>query len=154
MAPEKQVLFHIGEEVYGIDIVYVQGIEKYVNIIPVPNAPSYIEGIINLRGEIIPVFSLRDKFRLPKIPPTEVTKLLITKAQDVIVGFEVDAVSEIVELAEDDILEAPPMIKTAATGYVGAVANVKDKLVILLDLDGILSDAEKESLQGILEEHE
>ena len=80
MAVVKGILFHVGNEVYGIGILNIRGIEKVANIFPIPNAPSYISGIINLRGDVIPVFNLRDKFGLPSEPVTDATKLIIAKS--------------------------------------------------------------------------
>ncbi|MDD6208715.1 MAG: chemotaxis protein CheW, partial [Clostridiales bacterium] len=85
MGEERDVLFYVANEVYGIDVASVQGIEKYVNIIPVPNAPSYIEGLINLRGVVIPVFSIRNKFKLPEIAVTEETRMIIVRSKGVLI---------------------------------------------------------------------
>lgn len=152
MAMVKQVLFCIGEETYGVEVTHVKGIEKYLNMVPIPNAPSYIEGIINLRGDIIPIISMRVKFGLPKKDVTEDTKLIIVKSKDVLIGVEVDSVQEIVEIAEEDISQPPVIIKNEKTSYIDKVAHVNDGLVILLDLDGILSNQEQESLQQLLKE--
>lgn len=152
MAMVKQVLFRIGEETYGVEVTNVKGIEKYLNIVPIPNAPAYIEGIINLRGDIIPIVSMRVKFNLPKIDVTEETKLIIVKSRDVLIGIEVDSVQEIVELSEEEISKPPVIIKNEMTSYIDKVAHVKDGLVILLDLDGILNSQEQESIEQLLKE--
>lgn len=154
MAEEKQVLFFVGKEVYGISIVDVQGIEKYTNIIPVPNAPSYVDGIINLRGNIIPVFSLRNKFGLPEVPPTDQTKLIVSKSRGESVAFQVDAVSEIVEIEEKDLSQPPMIVQSDKTGYIGSIAHVKDKLVILINLDGVLTEKERKGLNTAMKAHE
>ena len=82
MATSKQVIFKVGTEEYGSDIQLVSAIESYGGVVPVPNAPSYILGILNLRGEVIPVFSLRKKFGLPESEVDDKTLLLITKYQN------------------------------------------------------------------------
>lgn len=150
MEEEKQVLFHVGNELYGIGIVHVKGIEKYTNITPIPNAPNYIEGMINLRGEIIPVFSLRAKFGLPKAEVTEETKLIIAKSQDMLTAFQVDIVKEIIEIPEEQLNPPPAIVKSSNTEYIGRIARVKDRLVVLLNLDGVLSEEEREAIENAM----
>lgn len=145
----KQVIFKLGNQEFGLGILHVKAIEKYMDIVPIPNAPSYIEGIINLRGDVIPVYSLRSKFGLPKKTVDENTKLIVTKSKDVMMAFEVDSVNEIVEIAGSDIHEAPAIIRAESTAYINYVADVDKRLVVLLNLDGILSDAEKGALEKV-----
>lgn len=145
----KQVIFKLGNQEFGLGILHVKAIEKYMDIVPIPNAPSYIEGIINLRGDVIPVYSLRSKFGLPKKTVDENTKLIVTKSKDVMMAFEVDSVNEIIEIAGSAIHEAPAIIRTEGTAYINYVANVDKRLVVLLNLDGILSDAEKGALEKV-----
>jgi Chemotaxis signal transduction protein len=152
MAMEKEVLFHLGEETYGIGIVHVKGIEKYTNIVPVPNAPEYIQGIINLRGDIIPIISMRVRFHLSKVQVTDETKLIIVKTQDVLIGIEVDKVKEIVEIPDSNISQPPAIIQNENTSYIDRIANINESLVLLLNLDGILSDKEQESIKQLLKE--
>lgn len=147
MAAHKHVLFHIDAEVFGMDITHVQGIEKYVNIVPVPNSQNFIEGMINLRNEIIPVFSLRAKFGMTQIEPTDETKLIIAKCHGMSIAFVIDSVKEIVELKDDEMFEPPKIINIEQTKYIKNVAAIQGHLVILLDLDGIISEAEKNSIQ-------
>ena len=97
----KPIVFRVGNELYGIDIQYVNAIEKDQDIVRVPNASSSIKGIINLRGDIIPVYSLRDKFKLPQAPGD--TKLIIANLPDMKLAIEVDEVEEIDDLQEDEI---------------------------------------------------
>jgi len=129
--------------------LYVKAIEKYMDIVPIPNAPSYIEGIINLRGDVIPVYSLRSKFGLSKKSVDEDTKLIVTKSKDIMMAFEVDSVNEIVEIPGSNIHEAPAIIRAESTAYINYVADVDKRLVVLLNLDGILSEAEKGALEKV-----
>lgn len=145
----KQVIFKLGNEEFGLGILYVKAIEKYMDIVPIPNAPSYIEGIINLRGDVIPVYSLRSKFGLPKKSVDDDTKLIVTKSKDIMMAFEVDSVNEIVEIPESNIHEAPTIIRAESTAYINYVADVDKRLVVLLNLDGILSEAEKGALEKV-----
>lgn len=146
----KQVIFKLGDQEFGLGILNVKAIEKYMDIVPIPNAPSYIEGIINLRGDVIPVYSLRSKFGLPKKTVDENTKLIVTKSKDVMMAFEVDSVNEIVEITGSAVHETPTVIRTESTAYINYVAEVDKRLVVLLNLDGILSDAEKGALEKVV----
>ncbi|HEX3076501.1 MAG TPA: chemotaxis protein CheW [Lachnospiraceae bacterium] len=150
MENTKQVIFKLGNEEFGIGILYVKGIEKYLDIVPIPNAPNYIEGIINLRGDVIPVYSLRSKFGLPKREVDENTKLIVTKSGDVMMAFEVDSVNEIVEISSSNIHEAPAILKTERTAYINYVADIEKRLIILLNLDGILSESEKGAIEKMV----
>lgn len=154
MEAGKQVIFKLGNDEYGIAIMYVNAIEKYTNVSPVPNAPSYIDGIINLRGDVIPVYSLRTKFGMGKSDINEETKLIVTKSNDIMIAIQVDSVQEIVEIREKDICEAPQIVMTEHTKYIDKVANIKGRMIILLNLDGVLSDREQEKIEDILNKQE
>lgn len=154
MEEAKHVIFKLEGEEYGLDIMFVNAIEKYTNIIAVPNAPSYIEGIINLRGDVIPVYSLRTKFGLPKKQVDDNTKLIITKTDDILLAFQVDSVQEITELSSENINETPRILKTTNTAYIGQVANIDGRMIILMNLNGILSDAEEKGIEEILNNYE
>lgn len=154
MEEAKHVIFKLEGEEYGLDIMYVNAIEKYTNIIPVPNAPDCIEGIINLRGDVIPVYSLRAKFRLPKKQVDDNTKLIISKMDDILIAFQVDSVQEITELSEENINEIPRILKTVNTAYIGQVANIDGRMIILMNLKGILSDSEQKNIEEILNNYE
>lgn len=154
MEDSKHVIFKLEGEEYGLDIQYVNAIEKYTNINPVPNAPSYIDGIINLRGDVIPVYSLRTKFGLPEKKIDDNTKLIISKIDDFLIAFQVDEVKEIVELQEENLNEAPRLLKTINTAYIGGVANVGGRMIILMNLQGILSESEEKNIEQILDKYE
>lgn len=145
----KQVIFKLGEEEYGMNILLVNAIENYTGVVPIPNAPSYILGILNLRGDVIPVYSLRKKFGMPETAATDKTQLLITRTDSVLVGFKVDSVSEILELSDDEVQELPVIVRTEATRYAGGVANKKERMVVLLDNNKILSEQENEVVKKV-----
>lgn len=143
----KQVIFKLGSEEYGLDIMLVNAIEKYTSVVPIPNAPSYIKGIINLRGDVIPVYSLRKKFGLLEKGMDENTMLIVTKSRGILMAYEVDQVDEILEISSDNISETPFIVRGETTSYIDSVANINGRMVILLNHDGILSVAEKESIE-------
>ena len=149
MEATKQVVFKLGQEEYGLDILIVNAIETYHGVVPVPNAPDYILGILNLRGEVIPVFSLRIKFGLPEIKAST-EQLIITKTNGMMVGFKVDAVDGIAEFSKKELSEVPKIVKSEKTKYAKLVANKDGKMIILLDHEGILNDKEQASIQEAL----
>lgn len=149
----KQVLCNVGGNTYGIDIAHVQGIEKQLNITPIPNAPQYIEGIAKLRDSVIPVFSLHKKFGVEVKPETGDSKYIVVKLDDLLLAFQVDMVAEIVELPEDKFMEAPRVVVSEETNYIESIICVDKKLVIVLDVHGVLTEKEKEKLTQIVNEY-
>ncbi len=150
----KQVIFKLGNEEYGMDISLVTTISGYTGVVPIPNAPACIIGILNLRGDVIPVYSLRKKFRMPEVEVTEGTQLLVTKCNNMQVGYKVDSVSGIIAIEEESICAMPVIVKTRETSYAMGVANQKDRLVVLLDIPHILSEQEAEAVKEFAEENE
>ncbi|MFV0343667.1 MAG: chemotaxis protein CheW [Anaerocolumna sp.] len=150
MLQTKQVIFTLDGEEFGFDIMIVNAIEKYTNLIPVPNAPSYIRGIMNLRGDVIPVYSLRKKFNLPEKAYDENTKLIITKSNGVLMAFEVDGVKEIMEIPAGNISETPLIVKSLDTSYIQSVANLNGRMILLLDHNGILTEKEQEKIVSLI----
>ncbi len=146
----KQVIFTLGDEEYGLDIMLVNAIEKYTDMVRIPNAPSYISGIINLRGDVIPVFSLRRKFGLPDKEIDDNSKLIVTKSKGILMAYEVDAVKEIIEIGSEYLSETPVIVKSSNTAYIKCVANIKGRMILLLDHDGILSAKEKENIENLI----
>lgn len=129
------VSFQLGPEEYAIDILGVQEIIRLVEITHVPNAPHYVDGVVNLRGKIIPIINLRNRFGLSSTEPTKDTRIIVVEVARLILGFIVDSVEEVLRLPED--LIEPPL----STGRGGAdefhrgVGRVNGRLLILLDLD-------------------
>ena len=94
----QQVIFKVNEGEYGLDVAQVNAIETLTSVVPVPNAANHILGIMNLRGDVLPVFSLRTKFGLQEVPVNEQTKIIVTKSNGVTIAFKVDEVKEIIEM--------------------------------------------------------
>lgn len=147
----KPVVFKLGKESYGVDINLVSSIEKQVNIVPVPNAVQYIKGIINLRGEVIPVFSLKRKFNMDDAQ-TNGDNLIIVKLPDMTLALEVDEVDEIHDFEQANIVEIPNIVKNEELRYFDRVANLDGKLIILLDIQYFLSEEEREALKKMTED--
>ena len=147
----KPVVFKLGNESYGVDIGYVKGIEQQVSIVPVPNSLAFVKGIINLRGEVIPVFDLKKKFQMAEAGVSG-NNLIVVSVGDMKLALEVDAVDEINDVDAENIVPMPAIIKQEGLLYLDRVANVNGKLIVLLDLDYLLSDVEKEKMKNRTEE--
>lgn len=151
----KPVVFKLGDFEYGVDIGLVSGIEKYQQIVPVPNSVAFIKGIINLRGEVVPVYDLREKFGMQAFTGSgEERKLIVVKVADLQVAIEVDAVSEIHNFLPENIIDMPYIVLNEDTRFMPNVANVNGKLIILLDVDYLLSDEEINKVKKLKEDLE
>jgi purine-binding chemotaxis protein CheW len=145
------VSFTIGGEEYGIDILKVQEINRMLKVTQVPNSPSYVDGVINLRGKVIPVIDLRTRLGMQRKPHDKDTRIVVVDLIGKTVGFVVDAVSEVLRISRS-ITEPPPptVMENRASDFITAVAKLEDRLLILIDLELILSDKEKAEVQDAL----
>jgi len=142
------VSFKLGSEEYGVDIAQVQEINRMVAVTHVPRAPQFMEGVINLRGQLIPIIDLRTRFGMPRAEHTKNTRIVVTEIGTKRVGMVVDSVSEVLRLPVDHIEPAPEMITGVDTEYIRGVGKIEDRLIILLDLAKIISGAEKRELES------
>lgn len=149
MKEYKPVLFKLGDETYGIDIALVQAIENEQNIVRVPNTASYIKGIMHLRGDVIPVYDLRNKFGMPEAEGTK--QYIIVATGEVTVALEVDGVEEIFNAQESGIHEAPVIVKGGATAYIDKVVNVGDRIIVTIDVNNLLTEEEKAGVKSMVE---
>ncbi|MGB9885461.1 MAG: chemotaxis protein CheW [Moorellales bacterium] len=146
-AAERQlVAFELAGETYGVDINWVHEIIRMQTVTRLPRTPEFIEGVINLRGRIIPVIDLRKRFHLPPREQTPDTRIMVVEMAGVTVGMIVDAVSEVVRLPADSIEPPPPMMHGIDTAYLEGVGKWQDRLIILLNLDRVLRQGEQEQL--------
>lgn len=145
MAEEQLVLFRLGKEIYGISITQVKEIILYKEATKIPNTPSYMEGIISLRGKVIPVVSLAIKLEMNEAKGTE-KRALIVETGNKDVGILVDDVTEVIRLQESAI-ELPPT--TTSNKYVRGIGKVDDRLLILLDVDELFSEDDINDLQSV-----
>jgi purine-binding chemotaxis protein CheW len=142
------VSFKLGSEEYGVDIAQVQEINRMVAVTHVPRAPQFMEGVINLRGQLIPIIDLRTRFGMPREEHSKNTRIVVTEIGAKRVGMVVDSVSEVLRLPVDQIEPAPDMITGVETAYIRGVGKIEDRLIILLDLGRIISGAEKRELEA------
>ena len=131
------VSFEIGSEEYAVDILEVQEIIRMVEITPVPNAPHYVEGVINLRGKVIPIVDLRLRFGLPLAERTKETRIVVVDVSRIIIGLIVDSVSEVLRIPAS-LIEPPPNGKGGSSEFHKGVGRVDARLLILLDLERLL----------------
>jgi purine-binding chemotaxis protein CheW len=142
------VSFKLGSEEYGVDIAQVQEINRMVAVTHVPRAPQFMEGVINLRGQLIPIIDLRSRFGMPRAEHTKNTRIVVTEIGAKRVGMVVDSVSEVLRLPVDHVEAAPEMITGVDTEYIRGVGKIEDRLIILLDLAKIISGSEKRELES------
>lgn len=143
------VTFNIGEEEYAVDILTVQEINKMLPITKVPNSPDFIEGIINLRGRVIPVIDLRIKLGFGKKEHNNETRIIVVELNNRTVGFIVDAVSEVIRIPAN-ITETPPDLAFRGNSeFIEAVGKFENRLLLLINLNKILSASENSVLSEV-----
>ena len=146
----QQIIFRVNEGEYGLDVSHVNAIETLSDVVPVPNAANHILGIMNLRGDVLPVYSLRTKFGLTEIPVDEKTKIIVTKSNGVTIAFKVDEVKEIIGCEDAQLTEFPSIARTPETAYVDSVVNHSGRLILLLDQDKLLKESEAEEISQLM----
>ncbi|OPY24151.1 MAG: purine-binding chemotaxis protein [Methanomethylovorans sp. PtaU1.Bin073] len=141
------VIFQLGGEEFGVDIMAVQEIIKMPEITAIPQAPEYVAGVINLRGKIIVVVSLGKKFDIQSCDKNEEYKVIVVELENQVIGMMVDSVSEVLRIPSSSVDPAPDIIKSGvSSNYIQGVGKLDDRLLILLDLRNVLSDYETEEL--------
>jgi purine-binding chemotaxis protein CheW len=143
------VAFCLGAETYGVDIQKVREIIPIQKIVPVPRAPDFVEGIINLRGKVIPVLDLRKHFGFEKKQATPEQRIVLTEADGEGIGVIVDSVSSVLRISDDSVEPPASVITGDEIDYIQGIAKVNDSLIVLLDLTRIISDAEKRTLKQV-----
>ena len=136
------VTFKLENETYGVNVMQVQEVLRYTEIAPVPGAPDYVLGIINLRGNVVTVIDTRLKFGLMPAEITDNSRIIIIEAEKQVVGILVDSVAEVVYLKASEIDDAPSVGTEESARFIQGVCNRKDDLLILVDLNKLLSDNE------------
>lgn len=140
------VSFTLGSEEFGIDILLVQEINRMTSITRVPNSPEFIEGVINLRGKVIPIIDLRNRFGLTQSDMDKDTRIIVVEVSKKIVGFIVDSVKEVLRIPKSVVDPPPPIVAGISAEYIEGVGKLDDRLLILLDLETVLSSSELEAL--------
>jgi purine-binding chemotaxis protein CheW len=145
---ERQlVVFQLGAELYGVEISRVHEIIRLQSVTKVPRAPSFVEGVINLRGKVIPVVDLRRRFGLPTADHTRASRIVVVELGDQVVGIVVDGVSEVLRVNTATVEPPSPVVAGIDSEYLHGIAKLDDRLVILLDLDRILARDQQRALE-------
>jgi purine-binding chemotaxis protein CheW len=143
------VTFELNNETYGINVMQVQEVLREIEVAPVPGAPNYVIGIINLRGNVVSVIDARTRFGLASIERTGMSRIIVIEAHKQIIGVLVDGVAEVVDVKLDEIETAPNVGNDESSRYIDGVVSWRDKLLILVDLDKLLSEAEWGTISNI-----
>ncbi len=142
---QQFLTFALGQEEYGVEILKIQEIKGFSAVTALPNAPAYVRGVLNLRGTIVPIVDLRKKFNLPEVDYTQFTVIVVVQVQGKTLGFVVDAVSDVLTVAGDAIQPTPDLHGQLDTAFLTGLAPTGEqgeKLVILLDIDKVLTASE------------
>lgn len=143
------VTYKLGEETYGINVMQVQEVLRHTEIAPVPGAPDYVLGIINLRGNVVTVIDTRSRFGLPSSDISDNTRIVIIESDEQVVGILVDSVAEVVYLRSSEIDSAPNVGTEGSAKFIQGVSNRDGQLLILVDLNKLLNDEEWTEITNI-----
>lgn len=145
----RLAIFSVGEEEYAIDIMRVVEILRPQKVTRLPKSPDFIEGVLNLRGKVIPIVDLRKRFGIEPADRHGNERILLIRVGEEIVGLQVDGISDVRSLSREDIVSPPTIVKGIKTEYLEGVGKVGEKLIIILNLDKILSTEEMLVLESI-----
>lgn len=145
----EYLTFVLGEEEYGIEILKVQEIRGYDTVTKIANTPSFIKGVINLRGRIVPIVDLRIKFNLGKVEYDEFTVVIILNLHGRIVGIVVDGVSDVMDLQTQHIKDVPDLVSNIDTRYILSLASIDERMLILVDIERLMNSEEMQLIDGI-----
>ncbi len=144
---ERYVTFMIGAEIYGVEVLQVREIIGMAQITHVPNSMDFMKGVINLRGSVVPVVDMRIKFRMDEREYDAFTVILIVEVREQLIGLIVDSVSDVVGIPVEGLQETPHFSANIETDYIKGIGNKDDQLIIILDVDLILSSEELERME-------
>jgi purine-binding chemotaxis protein CheW len=147
--PQVQlVTFKVGGEEFGLDVFSVHEILRWQGVTPVPRAPAFVEGVLDVRGAVVPVIDLRRRFEVAEFGHDDETRIVLVEFGGERLGLVVDSVTEVLRAPETSISAPPAYIRGLAAEFVRGIVRLESRLVILLDLDRILSSAERIALEG------
>ena len=141
--------FLLGAEQYGVRILKVQEIRGYSAVTPIPNTPSYIKGVINLRGTVVPVVDLRAKFSLEAAEFNKFTVIIVVTVGAKVIGLVVDAVSDVLDVPAEEMRMAPDLGGRVDTRFICGMATIGDQLTLLLDIDRLLGEDDIVALESL-----
>lgn len=148
---QEYLIFTLGKEEYGIEILKVQEIRGYDRVTRIANTPDFITGVMNLRGVIVPIIDLRVKFQLPSADINENTVIIVLNLTNRIVGIVVDGVSDVLALNAEQVKPAPDFSATLSTKYLLGLGTLNDRMLILVDIEKLLNSEEMEIVDHVAE---
>ncbi|MCL0068716.1 chemotaxis protein CheW [Thermodesulfovibrionales bacterium] len=143
------ITFTLDKEEYAVDILKVQEINRMTEITRVPNSPPQMEGVINLRGKVIPVVNLRKRFGLTPKDNDEHSRIMIMDIQGITIGFVMDSVSEVLRVPSSIVEPTPPMATNISTEFIKGIAKMEERLIIILDMDRLIGKEETASIEAV-----
>ncbi len=146
---DQLVIFDLAQEHYAVDIAAVESIIKVQPITKLPRAPQFVEGVINLRGKVLPVIDLRKRFGLEAEAATKDSRIVVVQMNHFEVGMVVDGVSEVLSIPPGNVEPPSPIVTTVDSAFIRGIAKISQRLVILLDIGQVLSVVEQASLQHL-----
>jgi purine-binding chemotaxis protein CheW len=150
MGEEKKVIvFALGQEEYGVEVEKVRTIERMVPLTRVPKTPSFIKGVINLRGVVVPILDLRARFGLETKEYNDQTRIIIVSSEDIEVGMIVDSASDVLDIDTDAIENPPEIVGGIKSKYLHGIAKVNERLLVLLNLEQVLDKQELQQIKSI-----
>jgi purine-binding chemotaxis protein CheW len=145
---QQYVVFSLNEQIYGIEVPKIKEVVSYRKITPLPNMVGFIKGIINLRGVVLPVFDLREKFNLSETTYTPFHIIIVMEISGRAMGVIVDEISDVVELSPDEVQAPSNLPPNVQTKYIKGIGKKENELIVLLDVDRLLSSKELEILDA------
>ncbi len=149
MSERQYVIFKLENEEYAVDIMNVKEISEYMECTKVPNSPNFIKGIINYRGNVVPVINLHEKFDMLSASITPNTRIIIFGLNDRQVGLLVDDASQVLTIDDKKIEDAPNIIMGSDDKFISGIGKIENRMVIILDLENLLSEEEKKRIEVI-----
>src|SRR5258706_16357586 len=150
-ASREVLVFVLGREEYGVDILKVQEIRSYEKVTPIPSAPAFLKGVVNLRGVIVPVVDLRVKFGMPDPRYDSLTVVVVLRLGERTVGVVVDGVSDVVRLAASDVKPAPQLGAMVDSSFLPGLATKDERMILMLDIEKFLSSGEINLINQVAE---
>lgn len=149
MAEQQFIVFSMADEQYGVPVGQIQSIERVLPITRVPKTLKFIKGVMNLRGIVTPVLDLRERFGFPVVETTDETRIIVVSVEEMTVGLVVDKVLDVQPLSDAMIAPPPTMVGGMQATYLNGVAKIKDKVLILVNLNRVLSEVEEKQLKEV-----
>jgi purine-binding chemotaxis protein CheW len=149
---QQLVIFELANEFYGINIAVVESIIKMQAITQLPQTPSYVKGVTNLRGSVLPVIDLRNRFGLDAREDTRQTRIIIVTMGSIKVGVVVDGVSEVLRVSDELIEPLPPMVNSVNSVFLKGIVRLENRLIILLELGKVLDLNDQQALEALVKD--